>query len=118
MIKINSVSSIVYYVADLDKSAEFYGSLGFRPGERTDQSFKTFINWFSIEFRVAAVESIDNANTGAYAGIKVDDADEFYDFVKSKALTPLTDVTERPGKVREFTVADPDGYRLLFFSKK
>ncbi len=118
MIKINSVSSIVYYVKDLDKSAEFYEALGFRPGNRTESSFNVYVNWFSIEFRLATGAAIDNTGTGAYAGVRVDNAKEFYDFAVSKNIKPATEVTDQPGGVREFVITDPDGYKLIFFDKK
>lgn len=104
-------------MADLDETAKFYEDLGFRPGERTDTSFKVYVNWFSIEFRLKN-EKVDNAGIGSYTGIKVDNADEYYDFAVSKGIKPTTETADGPGGSREFTVTDPDGYKLVFFQKK
>ena len=46
MIKINSISGVVCFVKDLDKTADFYEALGFRFGKREKDRLTTYINWF------------------------------------------------------------------------
>lgn len=117
MIKINSISALTFYVSDLKKTAEFYETLGFKPDKWTDDSFKIYVNWFSIEFRLTKVP-VDNSKTGSYTCISVLDADEYHAFAISKDIQPDGEVTERPDKSREFVITDPNGYKLVFFSKK
>lgn len=114
MIKMNSISGIVCYVNDLDKIAKFYEGLGFRPGERTEDSFKVYVNWFWIQFQKGEIET--NISE-AYTYIKVDDIDEFYKHVTSKGYEPHTEPVLVYGS-KQFTIKDPEGYNLTFFSKK
>src|SRR6185312_7129181 len=50
IMKIGSISGLVYAVSDLDKTAEFYETLGFRSGKRDDHQLTVYVNWFWLTF--------------------------------------------------------------------
>ena len=53
---------------------------------------------------------------GATLQFEVDDADGFYLDLMEQGVTPLTKPMDQPWGWRDFSVADPDGYRLVFWS--
>lgn len=116
MIKMNSISGVLLLVSDLDATAEFYEKLGFRPGDRTVDSFKVYINWFWIEF-VAVDKNKDTGNDTQFVYITVNDVDEMYEDLNRRGFNP-SDPQTYPSKRRETMISDPDGYKLVFFNKK
>jgi catechol 2,3-dioxygenase-like lactoylglutathione lyase family enzyme len=115
MAVIKSISALVFYVADLNKTKKFYEDLGFRFGEPKGDYLTAYINWFSVEFHPGKA---DSKGSGAQTQLSVDDVDDFYDLVKSKGLKPEGEPKDTPMKRREFILLDPDGYKLVFFTKK
>lgn len=124
--KLNSISGVSYLVKDLQKTAEFYEALGFRMGARDDHHVTCYVNWFSVDFiaqepaSTAQQQTAQGPNQGAEMSlhIKVENADEFYEGLVAKGMTPegLPDGKRSTG--RSFILRDPDGYRLVFFEKK
>jgi catechol 2,3-dioxygenase-like lactoylglutathione lyase family enzyme len=115
MATIKSVSALVFKVKDLDKTKKFYEDLGFRFGTPKGDYLIAYINWFSVEFHPG---SADTKGSGAQTQLSVDDVDNFYEFVKSKGMKPVNEPQDTPMKRREFMLLDPDGYKLVFFTKK
>ena len=113
--KLISVSSLLYYVSDLEKSKSFYEAAGFNFDKSTDSRVVTYLNWFSIELRKA--EGPVSSNSGEYVYVKVDSVDELKARLESKGHE--TGEPESAGAgVTELQVSDPDGYKLMFFQKK
>jgi uncharacterized glyoxalase superfamily protein PhnB len=56
--------------------------------------------------------------SGLYVYVKVDDVDYFHKAVLTAGLSPDGEPQKRPSGSREFVLRDPDGYNLVFFSKK
>jgi catechol 2,3-dioxygenase-like lactoylglutathione lyase family enzyme len=113
-VKISSISGLTYSVKDLDRTAEFYESLGFRPGKRDDHQLTCYVNWFWVTFT-----TVDNGDPGSGPTLylKVDDIDDFYGAVLAHGFQPETEPRkDRTGR-REFLLLDPDGNRLAFFAK-
>lgn len=48
--KLKSVAGITCYVKDLDKTAEFYKTLGFLFSKRKPNHISVRLNWFWIDF--------------------------------------------------------------------
>lgn len=125
--KMKSVAGIICLVEDLGKSTEFYKTLGFEFKKEVPGISKTaYLNWFWIEFLLvdkvvteAFKEDVAVSPKGAgqYTHINVEDVDEFYKGVLAKGLTPLSEPQDFPWGHREFVLADPEGYKLVFFSK-
>ncbi len=127
MIKMNSISGIIYYVKDLDKTKEFYEKLGFRASEQEGNSFRVYLNWFWIRFIVDDKEvdaeiqketQSDHKGDGAFTCISVSDVDEFYQAVLDKGLEPASKPRDMSSGNRMFILRDPDRYKLVFFQKK
>ena len=124
--KPKSISGIGCYVQDLDKTIEFYESLGFRAGKRTENAAVFYVNWFWLEFVSAPQETkeefkseaqAERKGAGIYINVNVDDVDEFYQSVVDAGLSPSSEPRDWPYGRREFVLRDPDGYKLVFFEK-
>lgn len=122
-----SVSGIVFLVNDLQKSVTFYEKLGFLfkksiPGV----SAYAYLNWFWIELlledKVVSEAFLDDASiktkeAGSYTHISVDDVDAYYSYLQKQGIKAISMPEDFPWGRREFVVADPDGYKLVFFTK-
>jgi predicted lactoylglutathione lyase len=113
--KMSSISGVICYVKDLDETAAFYESLGFRMKRDADQ-LTAYVNWFWITFRTQE-EQPAVRGAGTYLYIKVEDIQEFYEGVLALGRKPATEPTKKAGMI-EFELTDPDGYNLVFFWKK
>jgi catechol 2,3-dioxygenase-like lactoylglutathione lyase family enzyme len=110
----SSISGLTYPVKDLDRTAEFYQSLGFRPGKRDDHQLTCYVNWFWVTF---TTRHNGEPGSGPTLYLKVDDIDDFYRAVLAHGSTaPAEPRKDRSGR-REFFLLDPDGNRLAFFAK-
>jgi catechol 2,3-dioxygenase-like lactoylglutathione lyase family enzyme len=126
-VKLNSISGVSCFVKDLDTTAEFYESLGFRVGNRDPDRLTCYVNWFWITF-IAQDGEVDadrrkdakasNRGAGQYLYIKVDDLDGCCEEIVGRGLKPDGEPRKMPSGNREFVLRDPDGYKLAFFAKK
>jgi predicted enzyme related to lactoylglutathione lyase len=124
--KVNSISGIHCHVADLEKTADFYGKIGFRRGKEQPGRITFYVNWFFVTFvaqdQVGDAEPKDEAGPQKGAGLlvylKVDDLDEFYEGVVKSGMKPAGKPQKGSQGGREFMLRDPDGYKLVFFEKK
>lgn len=126
MIKMNSISGLVLFVKDIDKTIEFYEKLGFNFKTRTADHATAYLNWFWMEF-VAEDKAepsvfqgqLDEHRPGnIFVHISVQDVDEFYEALLAKGLKPAAEPRDFSWGRREFVIRDPDGYKLVFFEKK
>jgi catechol 2,3-dioxygenase-like lactoylglutathione lyase family enzyme len=116
--KPKSISGIITYVTNIEATAAFYETLGFRFGERTETYIKAYINWFWIEFYAKGEESAIAQDNGRSVQLSVDDVDAYHSYLVEQGLQPSTDPVDEPTGRRSFTIQDPDGYSLTFFHKK
>ena len=125
--KVSSVSGLVLVVKDLDKTAKFYDQLGFRFGRREDDRLVVYVNWFSVDFvtvgkgdkpEVQTEAKLSDRGAGVYFMVSVLDVDEFYQEALKEGFKPETEPEDKPTGKREFIIRDPDGYKLVFFTKK
>ena len=115
--KIGSISGLVYPVRDLDKTAEFYETLGFRPGKRDGHQYTCYVNWFWLTFTTDTETAGVEPGSGPTLYLKVDDIDDFYGAVLANGLSPSSEPRKDRSGRREFLLLDPDGNRLAFFTK-
>jgi catechol 2,3-dioxygenase-like lactoylglutathione lyase family enzyme len=115
-VKISSISGLTYPVRDLDKTAEFYETLGFRSGKRDAGQLTCYVNWFWVTFTTDHPDDTQPGD-GPTLYLKVDDIDDFYGAVLAHGLTPSTEPRKDRSGRREFLLLDPDGNRLAFFAK-
>ena len=126
VMKVSSVSGLVFLVKDLDVTAKFYDKLGFRFGKRTDNRLTVYVNWFSVDFVtvskddkpvVQKEDSLANKGADVYIMVSVLIVDEFYAEAIKEGFKPLGEPETKPTGKREFIILDPDGYKLTFFQK-
>lgn len=125
--KIKSVSGIVCYVKDLDKTAAFYEALGFQVKNREVDRLTMNVNWFWLDFIPADQENklkfqeeaqSDHKGAGMYTYLSVDDVDTAYEELLAKGIRPSSEPKDWPWGNREFVLRDPDGYKLVIFKRK
>jgi catechol 2,3-dioxygenase-like lactoylglutathione lyase family enzyme len=124
--KLKSVSGLVLYVKDIEKTAKFYEALGFNSDEHTDDKLTVRLNWFWLYFHAQDKEdneefkeeaTIEPKGGGLYIYISVEDVDEFYQGAIDKGLKPSSEPRDWPWGNREFAMRDPDGFKLVFFKR-
>ena len=113
--KVSSISGLVYRVRDLDKTVEFYESLGFRVGKREDDQATCYVNWFWVKFVPAGDGGEPEPGPTLY--LKVDDIDDYYGALLAHGFAPSTEPRKQRSGNREFLLDDPDGNTLAFFAK-
>jgi catechol 2,3-dioxygenase-like lactoylglutathione lyase family enzyme len=116
--KVNSISGITCHVADLARAAEFYETIGFRPGKQDEDHATFYVNWFFVTLVPHDAAEAGAKGEGVLLYVKVDDVEEFHKAVVSKGLEPAGEPEPQPSGFREFALQDPDGYNLVFFEKK
>lgn len=114
--KLASISGITQHSADLDRTVAFYESLGFRVGKRDEKQVTLYVNWFWIIF--SAADGPVDPGTASAVHVKVDDIQQAYEEVVAAGHKPSGEPAKRTGGGSEFELTDPDGYRLVLFSKK
>lgn len=109
---IKAVSALRLAVADVERSLDFYKTLGFQeiPGDGPAREVRS--NWFRI--RLESRESA-RGSAGLRICISVDDIEAYAADLESKHIRVAR---EAAGKGQELVVLDPDGYSLLFFATK
>ena len=121
----NSVSGLVFFVKDLDKTVQFYEKVGFQFKDSTPEYAKAYLNWFWVEFvaRDSAEKTVFQKQLEAHDGgnlfvhVSVQNVDEFHEALLSKGLQPSSEPKNFDWGRREFVLSDPDGYKLVFFQK-
>jgi len=108
----------------MKKTLDFYTkSLGFTlkmafPTPENPQYADISKDGMVIMFVPAQEYGIDNKEkfgTGVYLYMQIDgDIDKYYNELKLKGVKIAVDIKDEPFDVRDFTVEDPDGYKLTF----
>jgi catechol 2,3-dioxygenase-like lactoylglutathione lyase family enzyme len=123
---LKSVSGFTLYAKDLDESADFYETLGFKIEKRESGHVLLRVNWFTVdlvdrgsedkaEFQKEA--NAEPKGSGIFINVSVGDVDEFYKAVLAKGLKPSSEPRDWPWGSREFVIRDPDGYKLVMFKR-
>jgi len=124
--KMKAISGIVYFVKDMKRTAKFYKALGFQVVKETPDHLSVRLNWFRMDFHpqekedkpeFRAESSLDQKGAGQYVYASVDDVDKFYKELISKGFKPTSEPRDSPWDYREVVLRDPDGFKLVFFSK-
>lgn len=120
------VSGIILLVDNIRQSVAFYEKLDFRLiKEVPDTAITVGIDGFWIELlhknKVVTEEYKEDAQktdkgAGAYLQIRVEEVDAFYETVTNNGITEAPQPVNYPWNQREFTITDPDGYKITFFS--
>ena len=115
---LKSVSGLTFFVKDVNKTADFYKTLGFKIEKQEKDYLLARLNWFSLDFVSEKGKTKDGPKgAGLCINISVGDVDEFYKNVKAKGLKPASEPQDFPGGFRNFVLNDPDGYNLVMFKR-
>lgn len=114
------------YVSDLFKSANFYNTiLGFKLGKYyPSKDNPTYVSVFLRDYKLMLCLVRESNNkfhpqglgvSGVQFFIKVDNVDEVYQKIKDKVKI-IDDIESKNWGDREFTIQDPDGYLISFYT--
>ena len=126
MMKIKSVSGVICYVKNINKTVKFYETLGFVFKKIEPHRATAYVNWFWIDFLSVDKESspefrkeakLSNKGAGTFLYLSVDNVDDFHKALLSKGIKPLSKPQDSPWGNREFVLRDPDGYKLVIFKR-
>ena len=109
---------------NMKETIEFYkNSLGFKMGiafpdvnnpEYVDLAKDGMVLMF-IPAENHGISSEEKLGIGVYLYLQIDgDIDEYYEELKKKEVKIAVDIKDEPYGVRDFTVEDPNGYKLTF----
>jgi uncharacterized glyoxalase superfamily protein PhnB len=111
-------------VRNMKKTLDFYTkSLGFElkmafPTPENPQYADIIKDGMVMMFIPAQEHSIDSKEkfgSGVYLYLHIDgDIDKYYNELKQKGVKIAVDIKDEPFGVRDFSVEDPDGYKLTF----
>jgi uncharacterized glyoxalase superfamily protein PhnB len=119
---LNKIYSILFYANDLEKSLEFYQKLGFQ-AEITSGTLRVEFENIKLAFVDENKTEIKNESgmnpkgLGVFTYIEIEDVDKYYKSIVEKGIKTSSEPKDWPWGKREFAVKDPDGYKLIFFSK-
>ena len=111
-------------VRDMKKTIDFYeNSLGFKIGmvfpdadkpEYADLSKDGMVLMF-IPAKNLGIGNDEKLGTGVNLYLEIDgDIDEYYAALKNRGVKIAVDIKDEPFGIRDFTIADVDGYQLTF----
>lgn len=117
---IKRIHSTLLLCKDINRTIHFYKQLGFSPMVSTDSTRIIFGDYrltFIDENSSALKDDINlEKGVGMFIFFEVENVDSFYQSLKHKDIKILGEPEERLGGKRRFTVQDPDGYKLIFFT--
>ena len=117
---LKSVHSVLYYASDLEKTAQFYGELGFEV-EKSDEVVRAKLGGFTLAFVdknksvIQKEAQFEPKGMGIFVYVEVDNVDDYFKSLKEKDIKTSSEPRDWPWGKREFAVKDPDGYKLIFF---
>jgi uncharacterized glyoxalase superfamily protein PhnB len=114
-------------VRDMNRTIEFYrDQLGFKLGmsfpdvgspEYADLSKDGMVLMF-VPTRNCGIDDSEKLGVGVSFYMQIDgDIDKYYKELKKKGIKIVIDIKDEPFGIRDFSVADPDGYLLTFNQK-
>jgi len=109
---------------NMKETIEFYkNSLGFKMGmafpdannpEYVDLTKDGMVLMF-IPAESHGISSEEKLGIGVYLYMQIDgDIDEYYEELKKRGVRIAVDIKDEPFGVRDFTIEDPNGYKLTF----
>jgi len=117
------LDSLLLYIKNVDKTANFYRLLGFEIAKQTESMVVAKLGNFelhchdknTVEFKEEV--EIEPKGAGVYIYIEVEKIDEYYKSLLGKGLKPSSMPRDWPWGNREFAIRDPDGYKLVFYER-
>ncbi len=98
----------------MQDSVEFYQKLGFVCEPYEDGSHYAFLSRDGQELHLGLMEAPEFTFNAMGVYFVVADADDFYDEALPAGISCLSEPEEKPWRMREFAISDPDGTLLRF----
>ena len=116
-----SISGVLCFVSNIDKTAKFYEKLGFIITKHEPEQVSVRMNWFWVDFILedtkARPKEPNEMVASQFLYITVDDVDQAYKDLVEIGIKPVSEPQDYKSGRREIMISDPDGYKLVFFSK-
>ncbi len=117
---IKRIHSTLFLCKNINKTAEFYENLDFKT-KKDDDAVRLIFGDFRLAFmdeNKATVKDdpIAKKGVGMFMYFEVEKVDSFYEKLKEKNIPTSSEPKNWTWGKREFSVKDPDGYKLIFFS--
>jgi uncharacterized glyoxalase superfamily protein PhnB len=122
MNSIKRLHSNLYFVKDLEQTADFYEKLGFDVA-RSEGAVRIKLGDFTLAFMDETKVQIDKEvgmepkGLGIFTYVEVENVDEQFKYVVEKGIKPSSEPTTFPWGKREFAVKDPDGFKIIFYQR-
>lgn len=100
------------FVRDLDVSRQFYAGLGF--SVLYESPGFCAVAWEGHRLFLDARPLPPDEHTRMNVRIMVADVDRYWAMARERKLTVLAPIADRAYGLRDFTIADPDGFGLRF----
>ena len=113
--------SVLFFISDPGKTAEFYELIGFNV-QKSDDAVRVKMGDVTLAFMDENKVTIDQEahskprGLGLYFYFEVEDVDDYYKSLSGKGVNPSSEPKTWPWGKREFALRDPDGYKLIFYS--
>lgn len=103
------------FVRDLERSLDFYRALGFEVVRRTSEF--AALRWSSAYLFLDERRQDESPAGGrpcANVRVVVGDAERFWNRAREVGAHVIKEIGDRPYGLRDFTIADPDGFGIRF----
>ncbi len=114
--------SNLFYARNLEETLGFYKKLGFNArmaedGVRVELGDFKFVFIDENKTPIKNESGLQPKGLGIFTYVEVDDVDKYFAEIKKNGVEPRTEPKTWPWGKREFVVKDPDGYKLVFYTK-
>jgi len=118
---IKRIHSTLLLCKDINQTTRFYKQLGFST-TASDDSVRILFGDYRLTFIDEVSSKLkDDINmkkgVGMFIFFEVENVDSFYQTLKQNSIPTLSEPEGRAGEKRRFTVQDPDGYKLVFYTE-
>lgn len=113
--------SNLFFVKDIERTANFYRNLGFVVDASTD-TVRIKLGDFTFAFmdetkvQIAKEAGVEPKGIGIFTYVEVDDVNAHFQLLKKNGVQASSEPKDWPWGKREFAVKDPDGYKIVFYS--
>lgn len=113
--------SVLFFISDPNKTAEFYELIGFNV-QKSDDAVRVKMGDVTLALMNEKKVTIDQEahakprGLGLYFYFEVENVDAYYKSLLAKNIKPSSEPKTWPWGKREFALRDPDGYKLIFYS--
>jgi catechol 2,3-dioxygenase-like lactoylglutathione lyase family enzyme len=122
---VQSMNAVVFYVSDIEATERFYRRLEFSVRLASKGHLRIAMGSLELEFHDERDERIPEfieearrrpKGAGLYFYFKNDQLETYHKMLVEAGVA-ATEIKERPWGNREFTVEDPDGFKLVFYRR-